>query len=96
MKIWWNPNFGLWRLYPINDVWTVSCADDANAKWYIRSKFGVWQVAQVGNQDPTTWVARDFLLRGSYFTTRQDEVFDGVAWYGPEGEDVSEEGRRED
>ena len=41
-------------------------------------------------------MAPDVRLRGSYFTTRQDEVFDGVVWYGPEGEDVNEEGRQED
>src|ERR1043165_5170232 len=53
-------------------------------------------VAQVGNQDPTTWVAPNVRLTGPYFTTGQDEVFDGMAWYGPEGEDVNEEGRQED
>ena len=26
MKIWWNPNFDLWMLYPINAVWIVSYA----------------------------------------------------------------------
>src|ERR1043165_6292005 len=53
-------------------------------------------VAQVGNQDLNTWVAPDVRLRGSYFTTRKDEVFDGVAWYGAKGDDVKEEERQED
>ena len=41
-------------------------------------------------------MAPDFCFRGSYFNAHWDEVFDGVAWYGLEGDAVNEEERRED